>query len=80
LTQTKFSFMTAAVCVVLEALVGHDMAPVARRIADREGNRLVLAGGELEGPGAPGLPVDRIVLVLEQVRAGFAVEFVSHAP
>jgi hypothetical protein len=66
--------------VVLEALVGHDMAPVAGRIADRQGNRLVLAGGELERPGAPGLPVDRIVLVLEQIGAGFAVEFVSHAP
>jgi len=60
--------------VVLEALVGHDMAPVAGRVADREQDRLAGALGLGEGFRPPWPPVDRIVLMLEQIRAGFARE------
>ena len=60
--------------VVLEALVGHDMAPVAGGIADREQDRLVLAAGLGKSVRAPGAPVHRVVLVLEEVGAGFVAE------
>ncbi len=53
---------------VLEALVGHHVAPVARRVAHREQDRLVLVHRPGERLGAPGVPVDRVVAVLAQVR------------
>ncbi len=37
---TKRSFMSCAVVFVLERLVRHDVAPVARRVADRQQDRL----------------------------------------
>ena len=49
---------------VLERLALHDVAPVAGRISHTEEDRLVLADGALEGLGAPGVPVDRVVGVL----------------
>ena len=66
---------------VLEALVGHDMAPVAGGIADREQDRLVgfLRLGQRGGP--PGAPVDGVVLVLQEIGAGFRAELVlAHGP
>ena len=42
---------------VLEALVRHDMAPVACRIADREQDRLVLAPRPLQRLWAPWVPI-----------------------
>ena len=60
--------------VVLEALVGHDVAPVAGGVADREQDRLVVARGLGERRLAPRAPVDRVVLVLEQVRARLVAE------
>ncbi len=56
--------------VVLEALMRHHVAPVARRVADRQQDRLVGALGFGERLRAPRPPVDRIVLVLQQIRAG----------
>ena len=44
--------------VVLERFVGHDVAPVARRVADGEQDRLVLVAGALERLLAPRVPVD----------------------
>ncbi len=63
--------------LVLEALVRHHVAPVARRIADREQDRLVglLCFGERLG--APRPPVHRIVLVLQQIGRGFRREAVG---
>ena len=54
---------------VLERLVRHDVAPVTGRIADRQEDRLVLDLRPLERLSAPGIPVDRVVRVLEEVRA-----------
>ncbi len=52
---------------VLERFVGHDMAPVAGRVADGQEDGLVLLGGPGERLGAPGIPVDRIGGVLAQI-------------
>ena len=52
--------------VVLEALVRHDMAPVAGGIADRQKDRLVAALRFRQRFGSPGPPIDRIVLVLQR--------------
>jgi hypothetical protein len=65
--------------VVLERLALHDVAPVAGRVAHREQHRLVLAAGQLEGFRAPGIPVDRIVGVLEQVGARLGGETIGGA-
>ena len=53
--------------LVLEGLALHDMAPVAGRIADAQEDGLVLALGFGEGLVAPGKPIHRVVLVLEEV-------------
>ena len=65
--------------VVLERLVLHHVAPVARRVADREQDRLVLGPRPLEGLVAPRVPVDRVVRVLEEVGAGLFREPVHPA-
>ena len=55
--------------VVLEGLVGHDVAPVARGVPDRQEDGTVLGAGLFEGLVTPGVPVDRIVRVLAEVGA-----------
>ena len=62
--------------VVLEALVGHHVAPVAGRVADRQQDRDVPLGRRRERLVAPRVPVDRVVGVLPQVRAGLVGESV----
>ena len=54
-------------CRVLERLALHDVAPVAGRVADAQEDRLVLLARLGKGLLAPGKPVHRVVLVLEQV-------------
>ena len=66
--------------LVLERLVGHHVAPVAGGVADRHQHRDVAPPRLGEGVGPPLLPVDRVVGVLEQVRAGGAGEAVRHGP
>ncbi len=61
---------------VLERLALHHVAPVARAVADRQQNRLVLGAGSGEGLVAPRVPVDRVRGVLEEVRARFLGEAV----
>ena len=61
---------------VLEALVGHHVAPVAGGVADRQQDRLVLRARRRERRLVPGLPIDRIVPVLEQIGAGRLAEAV----
>src|SRR5262245_19897359 len=59
---------------ILERLVLHHVAPVARRVADREEHGLVLGPGLRECLVAPGIPVDGVVGMLEQIGAGLACE------
>src|SRR5436190_321769 len=56
--------------LVLERLVLHHVAPVARGVTDREQDRLVFFPRARERLLAPLVPVDRVVRMLEQVRAG----------
>ena len=62
--------------VVLEALVGHDVAPVAGRVADRQQHRHVAPAGLGERLRPPRVPVDRVVAVLAEVRRRLAGEAV----
>ena len=54
--------------LVLEALVGHDVAPMAGGVSDRQQDRPIAALGLGERFGPPRPPVHRIVLVLQQIR------------
>jgi hypothetical protein len=54
------------------------MAPVAGCIADAEEDRLVFGFGFLKGLGSPGIPLDWVVFVLEQVGGVLAGELVRH--
>src|SRR5262249_20076886 len=55
---------------VFERLVGHHVAPVAGRVADGDEDRHVTPGGLGERRLGPRPPVDRVVLVLEQIGRG----------
>ncbi len=55
--------------LVLEALVSHDVAPMARRVADGEEDALVLFPGQAKGLVAPRVPRHRVVGVLAEIRA-----------
>ena len=65
---------------VLERLVRHHVAPVARGVADREKNRLVLQARACEGLVSPGIPVHRVLGVLQQIGALLACQAVGHLP
>ena len=71
--------MTAAVSGVLERLVLHHVAPVAGGVADGEEDRPVLVARARERLIAPRVPVDGIVRVLEEVRAGLVGQAVHGA-
>ena len=66
--------------LVLERLAFHHVAPVAGRIADRQEDRAVEELRPGQRVGSPGEPIDRVVRVLEQVRAGLSGEAVGHGP
>ncbi len=55
---------------ILERLVCHDVAPMARAVADGDEERLLLRERERERLVAPLVPVHRVLGVLEEVRAG----------
>ena len=63
---------------VFERLMGHDVAPVAGRVADAEQDRLVLGASPAERFVAPRIPVDWVSCVLTKVRAAFTCESVRH--
>ena len=65
---------------VLERLVLHHVAPVAGRVADGEQDRPVLVARSVERLVAPGVPVDGVVRVLEEVRARLVGQAVHAAP
>src|SRR5438067_1797133 len=64
---------------VLERLVLHHVAPVARRVADRNQDRPVLVARTTQRFVPPGVPVNRVVLVLEEVGRGLGGEAVRHS-
>ncbi len=55
--------------VVLKALVRHHMAPMAGRIPDRQQDWLVGLFGRGERFRPPRPPIDRVILVLKEIRA-----------
>src|SRR5579884_3714931 len=63
---------------VLEALPLHHVTPVAGRVADREEDRLARRARRSERLLPPRVPVDRVVGVLEKVRARLVREPVRH--
>ena len=63
---------------VLERLALHHVAPVASRVANREQDRLVLSLCPLQRVRPPGVPVDRVVLVLEEVGTRLLGEAIGH--
>ena len=64
---------------VLERFARHDVAPMAGRITDGQQDGFVFARGAGERLVPPGVPVDRIVGVLAQIRAGFENQAVGVA-
>ena len=61
---------------VLEALVRHDVAPVARGVPDGDEEGLVLLAGPAQGLVPPGEPLHGIVGVLAEIRAGLVGQVV----
>ena len=55
--------------LVLKALMGHDMTPVAGAVSDAEKDRLILLSGPAERLLSPGIPLHRILRMLEQIGA-----------
>ncbi len=55
---------------VLERLMRHDMAPVAGGIADGEQDRLIFPPRLFQRLLVPGMPIHRVVRMLQQVGAG----------
>ena len=53
------------------------MTPMARRIANADQHRLVLGLCTLERLNAPRIPINRVVSVLKQVRAGLVYKLIS---
>ena len=56
---------------ILEAFPFHHMAPVAGAVSNRKKDWLVQPPGFFERVFAPGKPIDRIMLMLQQVRRRF---------
>ena len=65
-------------CCVFETFVGHDVAPMARGIADAQQDGPVPRFCIGEGLGGPGAPIHGIVLVLPQIGAGGVGKRVGH--
>ena len=63
--------------LVLERLVGHDVAPVAGGVANRKEDRTVLRPRPIESFRPPRVPVHRVVRVLQKVGAGLGGKAVS---
>ena len=59
---------------VLKRFAFHDVAPMAGRVTDAEKNGFVFRARLFEGFIAPGKPIDRVMLMLEEVRGFLARE------
>ncbi len=64
---------------VFEGLALHDVTPVAGRVSDRQEDGFVIVPGARERLLAPGVPVHRVVRVLEEVGARFSREVVRRS-
>jgi hypothetical protein len=53
------------------------MTPVTGAIANREKDQLAILFGSGEGFGTPGIPVDGVVSVLEQIRAALPSQVIG---
>ncbi len=53
---------------IFKGFTGHDMAPVTGGIADGEKNRFILLFGPGKGFFTPGIPIHRVIGVLQQIR------------
>jgi len=62
---------------VLEGFVRHDMAPVAGGITDRQQDGLVFTARLVQCLCTPGIPVNRVGGVLQQVGAGFLAKMIA---
>jgi hypothetical protein len=62
---------------ILEALMRHDVAPVTGGITNREKNWLVAALSLRQRFESPGPPIDRVVLVLQEIRTGLCGETIA---
>ncbi len=65
--------------LVLEAFMGHDVAPVAGGVADRQEHRNVPGGGTGKRPVAERLPMHRVARMLPEVRRGLLTQGVAVA-
>ena len=57
--------------LIIETLLFHDMTPVTGGISDREEDGPVLAPRSCKSLFTPGMPLDRVVGVLQQIGGGF---------
>ena len=62
--------------LILKALMGHDMTPVAGAVSDAEKDRFILLSGPTERLLTPGIPLYRILRVLEQIGACLVFQMV----
>ena len=65
---------------VFKAFMRHDVAPVAGAVTDAEQDGFVLRARHTEGFLAPGVPVDRVIGMLQEVGAAFGFQAVHVAP
>ena len=65
--------------LAFERLVRHHVAPVARRVADRQKDRAVELARFVERLLPPGVPVDRILGVLQEIRAALGSQTIRHS-
>jgi hypothetical protein len=62
---------------VLEAFMGHDMTPMAGRVADGEQNRLLQLPSLLQRHRRPHAPMHRVARVLQEIWAGRLTKFIG---
>ena len=63
--------------LLLEAFMLHDVTPVTGGVTDAEEDQLVFLPRPIESFLAPGVPVHRVVCVLEKIRTRFVNELVG---
>ena len=77
LDRNKVAIEDLGHLLILEALVLHDVTPVAGGVPDAQEDDLVFRLRAPERLFTPGVPVDRIVRVLEEIRARLVDEGVG---